>query len=275
MANENWRHVFDEAIRLTEISDGVYRGGTSPAYANMVGPFGGFLAATLLKSVWDHPARQGEPVALTVNFAAPVADGDFEVTATTARTNRSTQHWLIQLLQNDEIAITASAVFATRRETWSVTDAVFPAPPAAAEIAKSSLASVPAFWRNYDIRTIRGGVMPFGTAEDQETKDSVSLQWIRDEPARPIDFFSLTAMCDVFTPRIFIRRNRRVPIGTVSLTVYFHADFSTLQEHGEREVLGQAGALRFSNGYFDQAAAIWTPEGELLATSAQLVYFRE
>jgi acyl-CoA thioesterase len=275
MANENWRHVFDAAIRLTGISDGVYRGSTAPAYANIVGPFGGFLAATLLKAVWDHPARRGEPVALTVNFASPVADGDFEVATTAARTNRSTQHWLIQLTQKDEIAISASAVFATRRETWSVTDAAFPAPPAAAQIAKSSAAGVPTFLRNYDIRTIRGNVMPIGSAEDEEPEDSVSLQWIRDEPSRPIDFFSLTAMCDVFTPRIFVRRNRRVPIGTVSLTVYFHADFSTLQEHGEREVLGQACALRFRNGYFDQTAAIWTPKGELLATSAQLVYFRE
>lgn len=274
MANESRDHVFDTATRLIEVSDGVYRGSTSLDYANMVGPFGGVLAATLLKAVWVHRERLGEPVTLTVNFAAPVADGDFEVVATPARTNRSTQHWLVQLIQKDGVAVTASAVFATRRETWSVTEAVFPQVPPAEEVTDYLVSEIP-FWRNYDIRTIRGGVSPVEGGQDGKSDDSITLQWVRDQPARPIDFLSLTALCDAFAPRIIVRRKRMVPVGTVSLTIYFHADLSTLQKHGGREVLGQARALRFHNGYFEQMAAIWTPGGELLATSGQLVYFRE
>jgi hypothetical protein len=44
-------HVFDQAIALTASGDGVYTGATSPAYANMVGPFGGITAATVLNAV--------------------------------------------------------------------------------------------------------------------------------------------------------------------------------------------------------------------------------
>jgi hypothetical protein len=40
---------------------------------------------------------------------------------------------------------------------------------------------------------------------------------------------SLTALADVFYPRIFLRRTRRVPVGTVSMTVYFHADEGTMR----------------------------------------------
>ena len=41
-------HPFDQAIALAASADGRYSGATSPAYANMVGPFGGITAATAL-----------------------------------------------------------------------------------------------------------------------------------------------------------------------------------------------------------------------------------
>ena len=63
-------HVFDQAIALTATGDGQYTGATSPAYANMVGPFGGVTAATALNAVMQHPALLGEPLSLTVNFCA-------------------------------------------------------------------------------------------------------------------------------------------------------------------------------------------------------------
>ncbi len=71
-------HPFDHALQLTAGQDeDHWHGRTSPAYANMVGPFGGVTAAQALGSVLRHPKRRGEPVALTVNFAAALADGPF------------------------------------------------------------------------------------------------------------------------------------------------------------------------------------------------------
>jgi hypothetical protein len=68
-------HDFDAAIQLEALGGHRYGGATSPAYANMVGPFGGITSAVLLNATLLHPERQGEPIALTVNFAGPVADG--------------------------------------------------------------------------------------------------------------------------------------------------------------------------------------------------------
>ncbi len=65
----------------------------------MVGPFGGTTAATALRAILLHPALLGEPVALTVNYAAAMAEGPFSVTARPVRTNRSTQHWTVELSQ--------------------------------------------------------------------------------------------------------------------------------------------------------------------------------
>jgi acyl-CoA thioesterase len=122
----NQPHPFDAAIRLEPQGEGHWRGRTHEAYGNMVGPFGGATAAAALAAVLAHPARQGEPIALTVNFAGPVAQGPFDVQA-----NRSTQHWSVQMRQGADVVVTATAVLAARRETWSAVEAGFPqAPPA-------------------------------------------------------------------------------------------------------------------------------------------------
>lgn len=47
-------HPFDTATQLAGKS-GIYYGQTSEFYANMVGPFGCGIAATLLRVMMEHP----------------------------------------------------------------------------------------------------------------------------------------------------------------------------------------------------------------------------
>ncbi len=275
MTDNKMVHPFDIATCLTGASEN-FRGQTSEHYDNMVGPFGGITAATILRAALDHSSCKGEPLALTVNYVAPITNGDFDINVKLVRTNRSTQHWIIELSQQSRISATATIVFADRRETWSSTELQFPSVPDAKKIECISNEMFPTWLKNYDIRLIQGGIPPMITIENEEAfVDSASIQWIRDEPRRPIDFLSLTAISDTFFPRIYVRRNQFVPAGTVSLTVYFHADATALSAHGDKEVLGHARAKRFHNNYFDQTAEVWTSSGELLATSNQVVYFKE
>ncbi len=266
-------HPFDLAVRLAAAGDGAFAGRTDPAYGNMVGPFGGVIAATLLNAALSHPARQGDPLALTVNFAAPIADGDFRVSAVPARSNRSTQHWSMALLRDDEILTTATAVFAQRRDTWTATDAGFPPAPAWTDLERAAPVKTVAWTRRYSLRFARGGDLL--AAPVPENADSTSLVWVQDDPPRALDFLSLAAICDVFYPRIFIRRPVFVPAGTVSMTIYFHADAALLAAQGDAPVLGAARASHFGKGYHDQVAEIWSRDGLLLATSHQIVYFKE
>ena len=267
-------HPLDEAIDLKPAAPGEFTGATHPAYANMVGPFGGTTAAQLLQAAWLHPERLGEPVALTVNFAAPVADGEIRFLARAARTNRSTQHWIVEARQADETVATATAVFALRRQTWSAGEAVMPQGlPPADDLPRMPVESLMPWPRCYDMRFTEGAFP--AVFDEQEQDHSRSCLWVRDEPPRPMDFASLAAMADSFFPRIYVRRRRRVPIGTVTLTTYFHADSALLAEVGGRHVLGVARALNFRNGYFDQTGELWSPEGHLLASTHQLVYFRD
>ncbi len=98
---------------------------------------------------------------------------------------------------------------------------------------------------------------------------------MRDDPPRPLDFLSLTALADVFFPRVWRRRARMTPAGTVSMSVYFHAGADELAATGEGYLLGQARAQSFFNGFFDQSAELWNEAGHLLATTHQVVYFKE
>jgi acyl-CoA thioesterase len=265
-------HPLDAAIALEQLEEHRYRGQTSSDYANMVGPFGGVIAATLLNAALQHPQRLGDPLSLTVHYAAPIADGGYEINARPMRTNRSTQHWLIELIQNEAVAAFATAVFATRRDTWTATEIDFPDVPPADSVALASPHARVAWTRCYQMRFVTGSL---GETDADHEPDSLTQVWMQDAPPRQLDYAALASLCDAFFPRIFVRRPSWVPVGTVALTTYFHADAAELAAQGERPVLGAARAGRFGKGFFDQSAEIWSSDGKLLAVSHQVVYFKE
>lgn len=276
-------HPFDQAIALTLQRDNTYVGSSSPGYWNMVGPFGGISAATVLNAVMQHPSRLGEPVSLTVNYASALVQGPFTVMARPARTNRSTQHWVIEITQAGqtgvgETVLTATLLTAVRRSTWGVSDTPMPTVPTPQQIPPQA-GFAPVEWvKRYEIRAVTGGLPhTWDGALNPHDASSASLTqfWIRDQPPRPLDFPALAAYADIFYPRIYLRRARRVPVGTVSMTVYFHADSAGLRECGDACVLGQARAQVFRDGFFDQSAQLWSQSGSLLVTSSQIVYYKE
>lgn len=270
-------HPLDLALQLQPVSPGQYEGQASAAYWNMVGPFGGIVAGVLVRAVMAHPDRLGEPLSLTVNFAGALSAGAFIVQATPVRTNRSTQHWTLSILQTDAegsllVTTTATVVTAVRRETWSVSDEPMPevAAPGSLERVEPGLGME--WLQRYEMRLVQGGLPE---QWDGVASPSLSQLWMRDDPPRPLDFCALAALADVFFPRVWLRRARQVPAGTVSITVYFHASQARLQTTGTGYVLGQARGQEFRNGFFDQTAQLWNEAGYLLASSHQIVYFRE
>lgn len=267
-------HPFDQAIQLKPLGDGAYQAETSPAYANQVGPFGGVTCAVMLNAVLQHPDTLGLPLALTVNFAAPIADGAYKVHARAVRTNRSTQHWVIEASQDSGVVALATAVLATRRPTWSAAEAQAPQGlPPPEGLKRMPMGDRPRWVDAYDMRFTEGDV--FSGFDGQEQADSQSSQWLRDHPPRPLDFAALASISDCFFPRVFLRRRRQMPIGTVSMTTYFHADAAALAAQGDRFLMATARGLKFHNGFFDQSGEMWSHDGHLLASTHQTVYFKD
>lgn len=271
-------HPLDAMLQLQPQGDGSFIGRTHASYANMVGPYGGATAALLLHSVLQHPQCLGAPLSLTVNFAGPVQDGAMHIVVRVVRTNRTTQHWLVELRQSDattgqeHTVTTASVVTALRRPVFEEQLAAAPQVPAAQDCPEFDVSRAMTWLQRYEWRVISGGLP---AAWDDSRHPAQTRLWVRDRPARALDFASLTALCDVFFPRVWLVRARPVPIGTVSLTVYFHADAAQLAAHGSAHVLGQADGQVLRGGFFDQSAQLWDAQGQLLATSHQIVYYKE
>lgn len=273
-------HPLDQALRLQPdaAAQDRYHGQTHPGYWNMVGPFGGITAATMLQAVLQHPRRLGEPVALTVNYAGALVAGPFVVHARPVRSNRSTQHWMLSMEQPGAdgaptLVTTATAVTALRRTTWGADELEMPAvppPPGGQTVAPPEFAVQ--WLARYQLHPVCGAIP---SVWDGSASPSLTQLWLRDAPERPLDFCALAALADVFYPRLWLRRARLVATGTVSLSVYFHAGSAQLHETGSGHLLGQARGQVFRNGFFDQSAQLWNAAGCLLATSHQIVYYKE
>src|SRR5581483_4494092 len=147
---------------------------------------------------------------------------------------------------------------------------VMPTLPSPDEIPRANLAHLPTWVHMYDMRFADG---QFSGANVEAGPSSVSTLWVRDGARRRLDFPAVTALSDIFFPRIFLRRGI-VPSSTISMTTYFHADSGHLEALSGDFILATAHANRFDRGFFDQSAQLWGRDGALLATTYQIVYFK-
>src|ERR1043165_839842 len=145
----------DEPTRVTA-GDSRWQGRTSPDYFAFVGPFGGFTAATILRALMEHPQRAGDPLAITVNYCAPIAEGEFDLDVRLIKANRSSQHWCVELSQGGgDVATLATAVFAEPRPSWTHQGVSIPEAKPCASIPPYPKVAAP--WvKQYDFRFIEG-----------------------------------------------------------------------------------------------------------------------
>jgi Thioesterase-like superfamily len=287
-------HNFDAAITLIQAADTPHRPSATalpstainrflaqahPAYWNFAGPFGGVTTGAVMAAIMRSPERAAvplaTPLAMTLNFIAPLLEGEYTIDTECTAQTRSTQHWNVTVrLTDGKPALTGSAVFATRRENAFSADelhfpdvmradskgskpAGFPVPPQ----------SVPLWPQQYDVRFVEGRPL-------QENPTSRSVTWLRDAPPRPLDWCALAAYCDTIFPRLYFRQNQLAPIATVSMTIHFHANQAELDAVGIAATVVAANARRFANGFYDHTGAIWRADEVLLATTEQVVWHR-
>jgi acyl-CoA thioesterase len=250
----------------------VIEGATDPAYWNIAGPFGGWIASQLLGAVLDDPDRAGEPIATSTSFVGPIAEGPFTIGLRRLRTNRSTDFWWSELrqVQDGTELVCAYATVALAQRPVTTTHLDEPMPQAAAPETIPELGKpLPLRWFElFELRLVEG--VPFSGDE----RPARSLSWTRKR-GRPLDARSLTEICDSAIPRIFFRTRGPIPIATVTMNVFFHATTREVAEVGEDYVLCDARWHGANDGYFDEQQLIWSRTGRLLATTDQLCWYRE
>ena len=276
-------HPFDQALVLEPQGDGILLGRATPAWANMVGPFGGITAATVVRAIMDHSQCLGTPLSFTINFVAGIALGPYHLHLQVARTNRSTQHWTFEIRQDQAdgtqaCVLTGTALTAARRSTWGANDVPMPPVSAPQNVPVVQMPRMVEWFSRYEMRSLAGPLPQQWDGLDNglpPESASTSCLWVRDSAGRALDFPAIAAYADIFFPRVWLRRPKHVPAGTVSMTVYFHADAQQLTQVGAGYLLAQARGQVFRDGFFDQSGYLWSEAGTMLATTHQLVYFKE
>lgn len=266
-------HPLDQETMLTPEGEGRWNGASTAAYGNMVGAFGGVVAATALNAVLLDQRRTGEPVSLTVNFCAAVAKGPLSVRTKLQRSGKYTQHWSLELSQNTQICATASVVTGQRGEVFSLHPAAVP------DVARyedcATVPPGPVKWLGrYEFRFAEGQP-EFASKDHTPLRSPYAAVWLRDNPGRALDYLALASLSDCFFPRLLHVRGTMVPFATVSMTTHFLATPADLSKQAERPVLGVVDGARFQGNFHDQSMQIWGDDGVLLATGTQVVWYRQ
>lgn len=261
-------YELDESLALTDEGEGRWRGRTSPGYGNAVGPFGGWIAALLMRAILNQ-GPQGEPLSLTVTFLGGCKDGELTGSTRLLRRSRTNEHWTAEFSDSENLVAHAVASFGLRRPTVALGDLPppEPAPPADTVPARPAFGDRgPAFFGRYDYRQFEG--KPF-----RVNPTTRSRAWVKDMDGRPLDHVSLAAHADSPMPRVFLVSDRPSAIATMSMSVYFHATPAAFAETGGGFLLIDCEARRGFEGFYDQTARLWTPSGQLLATTEQVVWY--
>ena len=244
-------------------------GHTDPAYWNVQGPFGGWIASQLLGAVLRQPERRGEPIATSTSFVGAIEAGPFSIHLRRLRTNRSTDFWWSELRQEqsgaEHVCAYATVTLAQRPPSPTLLELAMP-DARAAGMLDARTPPLPLQWFTlFEFRPTES--TPF------VGESARSLTWTR-KTGVALDFAALTEICDSAVPRIFARTKRPVPIATVTMNVFFHAGGAEIAETGNGFVLCEANWHGASDGYFDEQQTIWSESGRLLATTDQLCWCR-
>jgi acyl-CoA thioesterase len=263
--------LYDNA-QLVRTGEGTYFGQTDPAYWNLIGPFGGWIAAVLMHAVLSEKETIGTPLSLSLNFAGAMEPGAFAVRLRQLRHNRSTTFWSAELTQTQNetnvLCAFATMVTARRRETAGFLEVVMPKVDPPDGWTRFAPPGILPFLQKLDMRFGAHKIFP-------SVIDGATVTYMRAVDTTVFDFETLAALCDAGIPQIFMRLKRRVPVSSVTLNVFFYADEAELDTVGTDFVLNATRMRRAARGFFDASAQLWSRAGALLATTEQIVWFRD
>ncbi len=215
----------------------------------------------------NQPERIGDPLTVTVNLCAPVANGAFDLDVRLVRATRSTSTgwWSSRRVaarsrpsrprcSRAPPVVDASAARLSRRAAFE-------------EVAVHPDAASPTGCGSIKFRFVEG-LPRYGTTPLDVPANTFSKMWLSDAVPRRVDFLSLLSFSDTFFARIFHARGTIVPIGTVSMTTAFHATRPTWPRKTPR-TCSRGRRQIFHKSFGDQTGELWAPSGRLLATTTR------
>jgi acyl-CoA thioesterase len=261
----------DAATELTPLAEGLYHRPPADDYYNVMSMFGGWVLAVAVEAVSHHPKQRGELISISANFAEGVQLKDVYVQASLLRARARTDFWRVEVRsgQSADAAVLCSVemVWGSRKESEMDYAVSFPevSSPEALEILDTK--GFPKWFDRYAMRPLQGKpMMPNETPK--------SLSWVCERDQRPLDAKGLAALSDVFPPRSLLLGPEPKGGSTVTYSLYVFATTEDLAKVSGRPLLLQGDGSIVRSGVFDQRGLLWSPEGQLLAVTNQMGFYR-
>jgi acyl-CoA thioesterase len=258
--------ALDRALTLRPAGQDRWLAHADPDHESLSAMFGGWTAATVLRAVVQSADEPAPPSAMTVNFLGAITPGD-DVLVETHHLGggRSINHWQADLRTIEGSVVLASAlvVLAARRDTDAHCQLTMPEAPDPETLEEFH--SPGPQGQQTIIRPVSGEIA---------SGDTSSCHWLREAAGRPLDHLQLAYFADQCAPRSFYWGQGLRPSATITMSVYFHATGTEIAAAGDDYVLLEACGTRGEQSTSGQQARLWSRQGDLLATTQQLCWYR-
>lgn len=286
--------TFEQATAVTQVGEGAFRAEIDPGWSTPIAANGGYLAAILMRAIEGHGAtRVDESVrqlrSLTCHYLRPVSGGPLDVTVEVLRAGRRISTVAVTASQDGKDAIRALAALAVldlpAAGQWEPEPPAVGPPPArdAPLIAPDDYRrdgaggwlgptpTMPPMFRRVRVAPRIGGV-PFSNRPLPAGEAPETGGWIALPEARPIDAPFIALCTDVWWPPAFQPLGRPAIAPTIDLTIHVRADIPP-EGLPDQPVLGWYRSTAAHGGLMEEDAALFLPDGTLLAHARQLAIF--
>ena len=263
-------HRFDRDTAVRRVADGVYEATFDRGWWIVVGPNGGYVAATLLRALLEtlgDPERA--PRSLTVHYVSPAHEGPVRILTRVERAGRSLSTLSARVEQDGKLVALALAAFAKERPSARFADLHMPEVPPPESLERLTFASE----RSVPMRERLESRSVFGPLAVGSAEHALTGGWLRPAEPRIADAPFVALLCDAWPPAVSQHRAlaggpfRGMP--TVDLTIHFRAPVPA-DARPDEFYLGVFRSRTLSSGFVEEDGEIWTRSGLLLAQSRQL-----
>lgn len=253
-----------------DLEGGVARftGNASPDWTQGRAVFGGLVGTLMAQAAQRTLPADRTARSLLINFVSPLSAAPFEVNVSVLRAGRAMSQVHVQVVQEGNVTATLSGAYGAPRQTSL--DLKGDAPDSLAGI--ESLTKLPYV----------AGLSPQCTQffEYFITKESAPFSgsakghmegYVRHTSPGPTDAAGLLILLDAWPPVVLPMLSAPASLSTVTWMIDFLGEPAAPGTLSDAAFAYKADATFVHAGYASSEARLWSPSGELLAASRQLV----
>lgn len=230
--------------------------------------FGGLLATAAVRAMTTRVRPERRLRTVVVAFVGPVSAGRSRIEVSTLRDGSSMSFTSARLIQAGRVRTLVTAGFGQgRAHGLEIAPLGRPEAPPPDELAPMPYVPglTPTFTQHFDLRWT-AQVAPFTGADKPHVQG-----WVRPRDEGHLDAAGLLSLMDAWPPVVLTRATGAIPVSTVNWQVNFLSPIGPEGVAPDGWWFFDARCPAARDGYSDEHARLWGPDGRLVATSRQLV----